>query len=207
MSQFHISGLHIADERDSEFGPAREMSEADFAAVKKEMSEKASSVLLSSGDLPPAIYAVTMGESAGEIARIGIAPVAHLINEPQGKEVIVQVMEQMLTDPNHDFVVFAHEAWVLKAKVDAENKEASIAAAREAAKKSLEHHPERTEAIFMQLRSKSRSAVCVLDFGRDAQGQVAAIQNGELVFADAPNSTFEGRMAPPAARRGGATLH
>lgn len=207
MSHSNATEFSLATDRDPDFGPDREMSESDFLAVKNVLGEQAAGSLRADGYLAPAVYLVTLGEAPGEVKRIGIMPVGQLVNQPQGKDIIVQIMEKMLTDANHDFVVFSHEAWVLKPNVDPANPGAALAAAREASKQSLEHHPDRGEAIVMQLRSKTRSALCISGFTRDADGDLAAIEDGELIFADTLGASMEGRMAPPAARRRGETLH
>lgn len=194
--------LPIASDRDPELEPSREMDNEDFDLILQAIRSQALASLDETGSVPPTVFLPSMGPTG--IARVGIMPVGDLVNQPIGKDILAMIMSRLIEDPNHDFVVFAHEAWVLQAK--AENPD-EVEALREAAKQSLEHHPERTEAIVVHARSKSRQGLCIMAITRDESGSIVDVAEGFMTFPNENGSTFEGRFAPAPTRPSDATLH
>lgn len=194
--------LPIASERDPELDPSREMNNEDFDLILQAIRSQALSSLDETGSVPPTVFLPSMGPTG--IARVGIMPVGDLVNQPVGKDILAMIMSRLIEDPNHDFVVFAHEAWVLQAK--AENPD-EVEALRAAAKQSLENHPERTEAIVVHARSKSRQGLCIMAITRDGSGSIVDVAEGAMTFPHENGSTIEGRFAPTPTRPSNATLH
>lgn len=193
--------LPIADVRDAELGDARMMTKLDFEVIFKELREQAVGSLGETGSVPPIIFLPSMGPEG--IARMGVMPVGDLVNHPVGKDILAMLMNRLIEDANHDFVVFAHEAWVLRA--DAKSPE-EVDKLRSAARRSLENHPERTEAVVITLRSKDMQAFAMMTITRDASGAVSDLGAGELVFSGEDGHSIEGRLAAPQ-RPKGSTLH
>lgn len=194
--------LPISDFRDDDLGDARPMTRNDFNTVFNAIREQALSTLLEHGQSPPTVYLLSL-DSEGQILRVGVMPVGDLVNQPVGKNILAMLITRLMEDPNHDFVIFAHEAWVLRAQTQNPQE---IETLREAFTQSLEHHPKRTEALVLSLRSKDDQALAALPIERDADGSVARVEDAELMFSGDQGQVMEGRFAAPG-RPPGATLH
>lgn len=191
--------LQFNQDRDEALGAPRDMTRADFATVFEEIKSHALSAMTSDGQLPPTVYLPSL--AGEEIVKIGVMDVSPLVNDPRAKDALGGLLTHMLTHPDHDFCVFAHEAWVLKA--DALPGETPEQARDRMAKvvggnKSISEMPERQEAVVLMMRSKTEQAMAMLPIVRDeASGQITAIEPGEgLIFPDA--GAFMGRFAAPA---------
>jgi hypothetical protein len=194
--------LPIADERDADLGAARSMTKDDFMAIFQEIKEQASGSLSETGSVPPTVFLPSMGPEG--VARVGVMPVGDLVNHPVGKDVLAMLINRLIEDPNHDFVVFAHEAWVLQANAKSPEE---VERLREASQRSLADHPERTEAVVITIRSKETQAFAMMPITRGADGAVTDVGSGELVFPEENGHTMEGRFAAPQKRPAGAALH
>lgn len=193
--------LPIAQSRDEELGEPREMTKDDFKTIHDAVRAQSLAWLGEHGELPPTVYLPSMNEQG--IARMGIMPAGDLVNHPMGKDILAMIMSRLIEDPNHDFVIFAHEAWVLLAKSDSKE---TVDELRAAAQGSIAEHPDRTEAVVINARSKNRQALCVMPIVRAEDGTISEIKEGEITFADENGASFEGRFAPPR-RPSGSTLH
>ena len=193
--------LPIAEERDEEFGPSREMTKDDFLTIHQAIRSQTIASITETGQMPPTVFLLSMAEA--NIARMGLMPAGDLVNHPEGKDILALIINRLLEDPNYDFVVFSHEAWILQAQADDEN---HVAELQDALKTTLANHPKRTEAFVINIRSKNRQAMCIMPIKRDAQGTVS-LDDGELIFSDALNANFQGRFTPPLTRPAGTTLH
>lgn len=193
--------LPIADVRDPALGSARTMTKLDFEALFQELRVQAAGFLAQAGSLPPTLFLPSMG--AEGIVRMGVMPVGDLVNHPVGKDILSMLMERLIEDPNHDFVAFFHEAWALHANATSPDEVDKL---RSAARQSLEHHPDRTEAVVISIRSKDAQAFAIMPIARDASGAVSDLGHGELMFAGEDGHTMEGRFAAPG-RPPGATVH
>lgn len=190
--------LPLASSRDDELGPAREMGPADFHLVHQALRAQAMAALASSGTLAPTVFLPSMGLQA--ISRMGAMPVDDLVSEPIGKDILAMLMSRLIEDPNYDFVVFFHEAWILSAPAhDAER----VEALRRAAQGSIERHPGRVEAALMHVRSKARQALCVMPIERSDDGSFSGLADGPLFFPNEDGGSFEGRFAPAVHPAGG----
>jgi hypothetical protein len=194
--------LPIASERDPELDPAREMTLADFDHILQATLSHALASLDETGSVQPTVFLPSMGPTG--IARFGIMPVGDLVNQPVGKDFLALIMSRLIEDPNHDFVVFVHEAWFIQAKAV---QPAEVETLRAAAKQSLAHHPKRMEALVVHARSKSRQGLCIMAITRDESGSILNVSEGTMSFPHENGSTFEGRFAPAPTLPNGATLH
>lgn len=190
--------LKFDQERDASLGAARDMTRADFAIVFEEIKNHALGMMSSTGEMAPTVFLPSL--AGDQIAKIGVMDVSMLVNDPRGKDVLGSLLTQMITHPDHDFCVFAHEAWVLKADAlpgesmeQARDRMAAIVGGN----KSIAELPERQEALVLMVRSKTEQAMAMMPIVRDDSGEISEIQAGEgLVFPDA-NASFMGRFAKP----------
>lgn len=193
--------LPIADERDAELGPEREMTTADFEMASQAAIAQSLAWIGQQGEASPTVFIPSMGPEG--ILRMGVMPVGDLISQPVGKDILAMIMERLLEDPNNDFVVFAHEAWTLQATAGDPAAEQRL---RDAAGGSIAEHPDRAEALVIHVRSKSRQALCMMPIIRDEHGSITEITSAPLCFPGEEGASIEGRFAAPARPRG-ATLH
>ena len=166
-------------------GPARIMSRADFKTVYDELSAKAREIFGLRGEFEPMLFMPALSEK-GEILQIACMSAAPIMEGPGGKDELALAIEALTAMPNHDFCVFVHEAWTLKA--------ASQEELERCARKSLEHHPEREEALVFNVRSKDLHAIAMIPILRD--GQSVCLGEGAGLMFPGQDESFRGRFAP-----------
>lgn len=188
--------IQLAEERDDELGPARDMTRQDFLLAFDSVRQYATDALISQGAFSPTVLLPSLNESG--IVRVGLMPVEPLVSDPQSKNILAELLAKLIEDPNHDFCIFAHEAWVLA--VNADDPEAASALRAQAQLGSLEHHPQRGEALMIHIRSKDDQAFCMLPIERDASGSIVEIKPGELQFLS-DSVSLEGRFSAPGSSR------
>lgn len=208
MSKQAPQQYHFATERDPACGQAREMADADFEAVQSFLGAKAQESLLSHGALTPTLFFVTIGEKPGEIKRLGLMTIEEVMTESRAPEIIDDLMQKMLADANHDFVVFAHEAVVIQSDAELSAGEDVHAAAIAAAQNPM-LQADRAEALVLRSLSKNRQALSIRTFTRGADGDIDSFKGGELIFPSVESASAEHtpEQAALASRPPNATLH
>lgn len=193
--------LPLTQERDAELGEARVMTQENFESVFESIRQHALVAIAEQGAMTPLIFLPSLFE--GGLVRMGIMPVGELINHPVGKDLLAEIMNRLIEDPNHDFVVFAHEAWMLMARGDDPGEAQRL---REAASESIENHPERSEAVVITMRSRERQAMAIMPITRTADSSIVHVDPGHLIFPETEGHRIEGRFSAPT-RPPGVTLH
>lgn len=197
-----FNALFFETERSLEFGPQTTMGEREFQAALMMFSEAAKDSLFRDGSVSPMLFFPTF--SNGSIARVGAMPVGELLASPEGKEMLATLTNRLFDNPNHDMTILAYEAWTLMTVAEVPAGSAmpagsELAAAQLASAGSIEDHPDRTEAVFLLLRSRECQAFAYLPIARDPAGNIISVGEGTLSFPEP--GLMSGGLSRPSSRK------
>ncbi len=166
--------------RKLEFGPKEPMGIEDFRRVFEIFAQDAGNRLLQTGTAEPMLFLPTLSE--GQILRLGVMPVGHLLATEESKRELAELMDRLLENPNHDILLLSHEALIARVEVPAgEDPQAAIDEALRSGKMTPESGAQ--DVLFFVLRSSDAQAICHLPILRDASGAPVGLGEGELIFS------------------------
>lgn len=181
--------LSFDQPRDADLGETRPMERQDYLNVFEIVKDHAVGSLANEGEMPPTLFMPSISE--GDVVRMGVMNVAPLLSGGPGKDILAGVIEKMLSHANHDFCVFAHEAWMIRAEARP-GETPEQARERLGVIGSLADRPDREEVLMILIRAKDGQAMATLPIIRDASGAIAEVAAGDgLIFPD-ENAQFSG---------------